>query len=274
MRFLFPLALVCHYLAVSAQHHQWMPAGADAAGRGFTALTQASVFAANNNPALLAQVDHAEVGGYVTRSFLVAGLDRAVLAATLPVENGGFGLTASYFGYSAYNEQQVRLGYGRKLAETFSVGVTFTYLGTGLQEYGSTSGVTMEAGLLYKVSEKVLLGAHVFNPLSVRMGDLEEPVPALLQTGIRYASSDKVRLYAEISQQIGSPLQLRGGIEYAPDSWLLLQAGTTTQPVQFTAGMSIRRPPWQVHIAYAWHQLLGNTPLFHFSYQLSKNKRP
>ncbi len=249
MRFFLSLVLVCLYVSAMPQHHTWQPAGADAAGRGFTALTQASVFAANNNPALLAQIDHAEVGGYVTRSFLLAGLDRAVLAATLPVDNAGFGLTASYFGYSAYNEQQMRLGYGRRLAETFSVGVAFTYLGTGLQEYGSASGVTMEAGLLYKVSDKVLLAAHVFNPLSVRMGDLEEPVPALLQTGIRYASSDSVRLYAEVCQQLGQPLQLRGGIEYEPDSWLLLQAGTTTQPVQFTAGMGIRRSPWQIHIA-------------------------
>lgn len=249
-----------------AQNHDPLPAGAASAALGFTSLTDRSAFAAFHNPAAMAFAEHTMAAAYLHRQFMVEGLDRGVVAAVMPTKAGSFGLSGSFFGFSAYNESNISLGYGRLLAEDFSIGVQFHWLHTGLAEYGQASAFTASAGILYQAGPRMQLGAYVFNVAQANMGsELMEPIPSVIRLGGSFTTSDKVTLLLEAVKDFRHPIEMRGGIEYKPIDWWHLRAGITTLPVMMTFGTGIVKGPVSIDFAYGFHQLLGSSP--HFSLQ-------
>lgn len=270
-RIFFLLVLFLPLLSVG-QNHEPVTLGAGNAGKGFTRLSTLNAFAPANNQAAMAFMEHAEVGVFGQRAFLVEGVDFASFSGVLPTDAGSFGLSASYFGFEAYNEQQFRLAYGRKLARNFSIGASFDMLSTRMAEYGNFTTFTVELSMLYAISDDLWLSAHTFNPMQVELVEGENPVPTTMSLGLRYASTATVRMFLEAQQEWDSGLSIRGGIEYEPLEWLILRAGTMTQPVQFTFGLGIQIDPLWMDLAYAYHPLLGSTPMLSLRYTFAKDK--
>lgn len=269
LRYIWILLCLWAY-SLSAQHHESMVAGADANALGQTALTRTNAFSTLHNQGALAFTDQLHLGVFAQRSFLVEGLDQAVISGVLPTKAGTFGLALSYFGYELYSEQQYRVAYGRKLARNFGIGIGFTGLRTQMAEYGSAMAATFEVGLFYELSEAVTLTAHTFNPPQVALGAAETPLPSTLSLGMRYISTETVHLYLEAEKNWAQPLAFRGGIEYFPAEKLVIRAGTMTQPVQFTFGLGIKTHPIWVDLAYAYHPVLGSTPMLSLQFVSKK----
>lgn len=245
-------------------------AGARWAGMGHTGVAASDLLGSASNQAGLAFMEQSAAGLSTQRSFFVDGVDRHVATAALVTNSGTFALQARYFGYTAYNEQIIGLAYARKLSKYFSIGVQFDYLGLKISEYGSTNAFTVEAGLQYQLNKELRIGAHVYNPIQVTIGELEEPVPSIFSLGLNYQPSDKVVIALEGEKDFNYPLNIKGGIEYAFSDWFWLRLGTTTQPVLFTSGVGFKFNQLHIDIATSIHSYLGVTPMASLHYQFGQ----
>lgn len=270
--FLMAIAVGLFSLPLSAQNHEWTPIGGASAGSGYTGITRADAFSINNNPAALPYVKGTTVGGFAQRSFFVEGLDLLYVAAAIPTQIGAFGVGVSHFGFDAYQQRTAHLGYGQQLAPNFSIGISLDYLNTGMAAYGQYQSATFGAGIRYKMSKKVILGAHVFNPIQVRMMAESAPVPTTMRLGLAFRSSETLTMYLETAKEWEQPIGFSAGLQYHPEEWIILRAGTTTQPVQFTVGAGIVWQELVFDLSYAYHTLLGATPAVGISYVFGQKK--
>lgn len=262
------LALLCSAQFLLAQHHEPLVAGGVSNSLGQNKLTLTDAFATIHNQGAIPFVKTLQVGAFARRSFAVEGIDDVTLSAVLPFHNSGIGISANHFGYSAYSEQQIRVGYGRLLARNFGLGIGFTALRTQMAEYGAAMAVTVEMGLYYRMTDKLTLAAHTFNPSSASLSQNLPTIPTVLGIGFSYQSTDLVCLFGEVVKSKYQPLQLKGGIAYNLHERIQIRAGTLTQPVQFTFGIGYAIAPLTVDVAYAYHPVLGATPMI--SMQLSR----
>ena len=83
----------------------------------------------------------------VKEDFYLNELNNYTAAIGLPTHSGNFGLKASYYGFSDYNETQIGLAYARKLGNKVDIGAQFNYNGIRIAGYGNASAISFEIGL-------------------------------------------------------------------------------------------------------------------------------
>lgn len=238
--------------------NQWQGARSAALGNANAATIDG--FSQLNNQAAAAFVDHYTVGVYGNRAFMVEGINNLSLSAVAPTGLGNFGLAIGYFGYSAYNEQKIGIGYSRQLSPGFSIGVQFDYLSSFISEYGTTATYTVEAGLFYKITDELAAGAHVFNPVLAGFAESADPLPTMMKLGLHYNSTGKVRFLVEAEKDLVQPVNFKAGVEYRPAEEISLRIGTSTNPVLLSIGAGFRWNNLLLDVASSYHPQLGITP--------------
>src|SRR5258706_4605203 len=171
-------------------------------GFGAYSLNHVDVFSFTSNQASLAQIKNAAAGVYGERRFMLNELNNYNAAVGLPTRSGNFGLQAGYSGFNACNETQIGLAYARKLGNSVDVGVQFNYSGIGIAGYGNTSAISVEAGTVIHISEKLHSGFHINNPVGGKFGKArEEKLPSLYTAGFGYDASEKFFISAEVVKE-------------------------------------------------------------------------
>lgn len=255
-----------------AQNGTPQNAGARGAALGNASVTFDDINSAFSNQAGLAFIDGISFTAYGERRFLTEGLNSYLFAAAVPYDKiGTFGVAINYFGFKDYNEQKIGLSYARKLAKNFSLGVQLDYLGTRIPNYGSAHAVTVEIGILAKLSEKVSLGAHAYNPVNAKVGP-QDRLPTIFNLGVGYKASKKVLLNVQLEKDIYNfPLVARLGLEYRPSKALYLRAGVAaSQFAQASFGLGVNVESLRIDFATSYHQILGFTPAVSLSYTIVK----
>jgi hypothetical protein len=253
---------------LKAQNGTPQNAGARGAAMGNASVTFSDINSAFSNQAGLAFLEGLSFTAYGERRFLAEGLNSYLFAAAFPdAKIGTFGLSVNYFGFKDYNEQKIGLAYARKLAKNFSLGVQLDYLGTRIPNYGAAHSVTVEIGLLAKLSEKFSLGAHIYNPTHSKVG-AQERLPSLVNIGLAYSPSKKVTLTGQLEKDIyDHPFAGRVGVEYRPVEALSLRAGiVASEAAQASFGIGVLVQSLRIDFATSYHQILGFTPSVSLSY--------
>jgi hypothetical protein len=259
---------------LTAQNGTPQNAGARGAAMGNASVVFDDINAAFSNQAGIAFLEGISFSGYAERRFLAEGLNSYLFAAALPYEKiGSFGLAVNYFGFSDYNEQKIGLAYARKLAKNFSLGVQLDYLGTRIPNYGAAHSVTVEIGILAKLSDKVSLGAHAYNPVNSKVGP-QDRLPTIFSLGLGYQPSKKVLLTGQLEKDIyNHPFLGRVGLEYRPADALYIRAGVVAaQFAQASFGIGVNVQSLKIDFSTAYHQVLGFTPSVSLSYTINKPK--
>lgn len=267
---IFALFILIPISLLLSQAHDNLETGARSAGLGLCNTTFTDIFSAHHNQAGLGFLEKSGVAVYASNRYFVEGVNLFAGVAALSTSSGTFGLDLSYYGFEAYNETKIGLGYGRKLAEKFSVGIQLDYFSTRINEYGSASTFSVEMGLLYFINEEVRVGAHYFNPFQSRIGEINESVPSNLKLGISIDPSERVTLMVDAKMDLRQDISIRGGIEYKPSEWIHIRGGFSTAPIQYTIGTGIQFDGFRMDFASSIHQQLGISPHFGLIYQFSK----
>ncbi len=236
--------------------------GARAGALSNASVTLSDVFSTTNNQAGLGFLRQYSIGIYSDRRFVNASINNFNLAVAVPVKRTGtFGLSATYFGYKAYNETKIGLSYARQFGGKVSFGVQFDYLRTAILENGSRNFFTFELGLIYRPLKVLSLGAHLYNPIPYKVEkEYGERLPTIVKFGIGYEPSPKVLLLAEYEQDIYYKPQFKAGIEYRPIKYLDIRAGVHTTPFSASLGVGVNVKGVNIDLASAWHPVVGFTP--------------
>ncbi|NQY10262.1 MAG: hypothetical protein HRT71_12215 [Flavobacteriales bacterium] len=223
----------------------------------------------NNNQAGLALINHKTIGLTVNNKFLISKLNNTSLGIALPTNSGTFGFSASFFGYSLYNENKFSVGFGKKLSKKISSGIQLNYFSAhSASENSRRMTLVGEAGFLFRISNKLIIGTHLFNPTyNSKSNNTKLALPTVLRIGFNYNFSEKVFSYLEVEKNIESKNRFKSGLTYQPNNVIRLSAGISTNPTLIAFGFGIAKEHLQFDISFMQHQVLGTSPQFSMQYE-------
>lgn len=269
MKHLFLAAFIGLSIAVSATDNP--PLGARSQGMaGCGTALHNDVWGVQNNIASLADLESFSAGIFYESRFMMSELGMKAFAAGMPMKFGTFGLNVSSFGYSQYGEMKAGLGYSKKLGERFSMGVQLDYFNTRIGEnYGSSSAVGGEIGILAEPVKNLTVGLHLFNPTRSKLnGNLTERIPTIMRFGLSYKFSDQVFVIAEAEKDVDYKTTFRGGLEYRPLPAFYIRAGAASNPGLVAMGFGVVMKKFRLDIASSFHSQLGFSPSVGLQYGL------
>lgn len=200
------------------------------------------------------------------RRYNLEELTQVSIAAMKTFKIGTFGLVASSFGFSEYNEQKFGLAYARPLSNKISIGGQMDMLRYNIDQIGSKNTFSFEVGLLTQINAQLTLGAHIFSPIHVNINDTDV-VSTRFRLGLKYMPSNKVFLLAETDKSIAKDIELKFGIGYDPIKVLRLMAGFNTRLSSFHFGASLTfQETYKIKTAIGSSHVLGNTPAISLQY--------
>lgn len=259
-----------------------LPAGGRSSGLGNASVALSDFWSIQNNQAGLGSLQSIAASFYYQNRFLVSELGSGAFGLVLPTQSGVFGLSYRNFGYSQYQETKIGLAYGRQFGERFSAGLQIDYLGNKLySEYGQAGLLTFEIGLQHKISEKVIIGVHAFNPISANLSDEpEERTPSIIRLGAAWSVSDELLLVLETEKNVNYKPSIRAGLEYEVAEKIYTRLGYASVPAltgaenlsvasQYSFGFGLNHGPLDIDFAAQVHQTLGWSPAISMTYRFS-----
>jgi hypothetical protein len=239
------------------------PAGARSLGLSHASVSFADVWGTFHNQAGIAGLKGISAGFFYESRFGVDLLSLSAGAVVLPVGEGAFGLSFFQFGSGVFKENKYALAYARQFSEKWSAGIQLDYLTQNFPENARGKGFpTFEGGILFQPSEKLHLGAHVFNPVK---GGIEAPagkveMPVIFRAGGHYRFSEMVLVAFEAEKDNQNPALLKSGIEFLPVENLALRVGVSGKPFKYTAGVGYKTGKISADLGFSYHGNLGITP--------------
>jgi hypothetical protein len=259
------------------------PIGGRSAGLANTSVTLTDFWSVHNNQAGLGSIIHPAAGVYYENRFLVQEMSLKAVALLLPTKSGTFGINYNSFGFTSYNEMKAGLAYGKKFGKHFSAGVQLDYLRKHIAEnYGNQDAFTFEVGIQAQLTEQFSLGAHVFNPIGVKIqSETNDRVPSVFKLGILYSISEKLLIAVETEKNSEFKPLIRGGIEYNITDRTAARIGYSTMPstsgsdsfsiasvYSFGFGLNLKRIV--LDLSSSWHQTLGWSPMVSVIFNFGK----
>jgi len=227
------------------------------------------------NPAGIAGLKQMEAGAFVERRFLLQQLNYATVAFATPFKHGKHfaGFDAGGFGFGGYSESRIGLTYATTLFERLSIGAKINYTRFAIPDYGAKSALFADVGINCILSKHISVGFSISNATrSELLRDLDEKIPTTIDAGLAYQLSDKVLIVADVEKQVNFPVSFRGGVEYAVAKFLRVRAGASTQPVTLNAGFGVNVKALNIDFANTFHQYLGYTPSLSLGYKFGKTE--
>lgn len=239
------------------------PSGARALALSNAVVSIPDVWGTFHNQATLATLNTFSAGVFFESRFMVDEFSHTAGTFVLPAKPGTFGISFSQFGKGTFKEHQFGLAYARLFGKKLAAAVQFDYFSARFPENESARGfATFEAGALFRASEQISLGAHLFNPVqaAIKTGSGLQKMPAVVRFGGHYQFPEMVLVALEAEQQINGPLLVKSGIEFMPVKNLALRFGVSGKPVNYTAGIGYRTGKIITDIGFGYHGNLGVTP--------------
>lgn len=242
--------------------------GAYAAGLGGISTVVESPHAVLNNLAASLGNRHAAYYLSSARRFNLSELTSVSFGAAIPsFSSGMFGLQLSSYGFDAYRERYLGVGYAQKLIDKLAISGRLGMEMLDLGEYGQTNTIVYQVGLYGAISPELQYGVTIANPEPQEIIE-SDAVVSLLRFGLAYEVSDKVKTFAEVEKSLAETLSVRFGINYAIHPLLSLRTGYSTSPGQHSFGFSYRiLKELNLDMAMLYDPILGITPVISISWQ-------
>ena len=247
----------------------WLPMGSRSHALGNASVAIDDIWAYHHNPANLVSVKKLGLGLSYENRFLLKELQSQGFVVALPLKAGVISFGLQSFGFKNFRTNRLGLGYSMKLADFLSCGVQLNYHQVRLTDaYGRKDALTAELGLKANITDNWKVAFSVFNLTRTKISEFgEDRLSTLMRLGTQYTFSEKVMLVAELEKNIEFPVRFKTGIEYSPIRKLFLRGGFATQPIEISAGLGYRfKEQFQLDIGSAYHQILGWSPNFSFTY--------
>lgn len=235
--------------------------GGRAAAMGGTAVCEQSIWALHNNPAGLATLQGWHGGLYYENQWLLK--ETAFKSGGLAKNIAGigcFGLSVCQYGWSQFSENLFSIAYARDFGPYLQMGLRADWIWLHLGEaYPDRNIPGFELGVQSQVTEKLRLGASLFNPLNSQLKTLnEDALPIVMVMGLSYQFTEDFIGQLEVekdSQRAG--VRIGGGLEYMLFERFSFRAGAQHNPniLSFGVGYWVRKI--QVDVAAQLHQELG-----------------
>lgn len=237
------------------------PLGGRAAAMGGSSVASQGLWALQNNPAGMANLERISLGLYYENRWMLPETAYKCGAFALPTKFGCLGLSFNQFGSWKYNENKFGLAYAKDFGRYLQIGMQLDYLMLKIgNDYGTFNAFTFELGLQSQVTDKLTLGTYIFNPVNFSFEQTlnHEKLPIVMRFGLAYKFTKDFIGQCEIEKNTEKEgVSLRGGLEYEAFKQFYIRAGVQTNPgiLSFGLGYTIRFA--QINVAAQLHNELG-----------------
>lgn len=222
-----------------------------------------------SNPAGLATLTVPELNVSAFRPFGLKELQTGSLAFGLSAGESAYGFGATYSGQKPYSETQFVFGYARRVTEFLNAGASLNFHQVSIENYGSASVFSLDAGILVRPFKGIQAGISVFNLGRSSIGKSNEPLPSGWRTGVSAWIEQRLLISGEWYQQAGYQPDFRFGLEFPVHDYVTLRTGLSTAPSQVTLGTGFTISGFGFDYAFKNHPDLGVSHQFSVVYSFS-----
>lgn len=242
--------------------------GARTAALGFSSVSLSDRWSAFNNQGGLAFLKETSAGIYHENRYLVKELGLSAVCFNMPFQEGMMALSVSYLGFDAWNESRFGLAYARTFGDKFAIGAQLDYgLIKQAENYNTLDFITFEIGMIVRLSDKLMLGVHTYNPINAGVSEYtNEKNPATFRLGTSYKASGKFLFICEVEKSTDAHPLLKAGIEYEIFPLVHLRTGVASNPALWSFGAGFGLGKFTIDISTSNHYLLGFSPQASLSY--------
>lgn len=239
-----------------------------------TSVADTENWTAFANPANIGYVDQINLGFQYENRFLLSELSTKSLQFAVPTSIVNTAFSASYFGFSLYNEILLGLGFSRNFSNKFSLGVQFNYLTayfrTPNRYYGS---FFPQLGLNYALSTNFHIGFSAYNPFQsvIKSEYSNQALPSIFSLGGAYNFSPELVFRFQADKEISSDYRFAAGAEYEMLNFLTVKGGIYHNGYLVPCfGFKFNLGTFSFHLNAELHPLLGLVSLASVQYSFKK----
>lgn len=235
--------------------------GARFAAMGGCSVSLTGLWSVLNNQAGLSQIDNTKIGINYESKFMLSELSNKSIAIVTPLKYGVIGLSYNHFGFNLFNTQRVGLSFSRSFGNKLHTGLQLDYQRTGFGNgYGNSGLITFEIGIQANISDNVILGLWVFNPVRSKIHGTNEYLITILRFGICWYLSEYMLVTTEIEKNTDvDKFILKCGAEYNINKRYFIRAGVSSTHNIFSFGIGITIKKFTIDLSASYNNFLGFT---------------
>ena len=246
-----------------------------------TAVANASVadsrhWSAFSNPSGIAFTSAMNFGFQYENRYFLSELSTKSIDFVLPSRLISTGISASYSGYSLYNEIMLGIGFSRNFSDKFSLGVQLDYFAAYFAASDKYYGAFFpQIGLNASLTPDFHLGFSTFNPFQsiIKSVDTSKRIPSVFSLGVEYYLSPELNFKAQVDKEISSSFRTALGAEYSLLNFLTVKAGAYHIDYLVPCfGFSTDFASFSFNLNTELHPLLGLVSMASVRYFFKKNK--
>lgn len=268
-KFLFVCCLASY--ALYSQISPVVPSSVSVAGTSVSDIKSLNLF---GNPANVGFVSDIEFEFQYENRYLLSELSTKSLGFILPSKFVNTSFSASYFGYSYYNELLMGVGFSKEFSDKFSMGVQFDYMTTYFASSNKYHGALFpQIGLNVKLTPYLHLGFTSFNPFQthIKTEYNVKRIPSIFSLGSEYYFSPELVVRAQLDKEISSNYKLATGFEYTMLDFLTIKMGAYhTDYLVPCLGFKSDFGSFTFHLNGELHPLLGMVTMASIKYSFKK----
>ncbi len=237
-----------------------------AMGSAGTALQD--VWSLQHNQAGMAHLSRPVFALAYQRHFSDQELSTQKAVFVLPFNNHVLGIGFQRYGIKEYLEQTTSIAYSKNFSGVLSLSIAVKHYQISVAKYGSEKLISVDAGMQFRVNEKLWIASHISNPAKLSFNDVEgSNFPIALSLGASYIFSDKVLMISDIQKDLNSGIDTKIGIEYKLINWFALRGGLSANPFKQYGGFGLNYQRFALDVAMSSQLQLGYSPNLAFSYE-------
>lgn len=220
------------------------------------------------NPAGIAGLDAITAALDYTKYLFASELSRQAFALSIPFNHHSIGLGFDRYGITEYSEIKANTAVVRQFGKQLAIGLKGNYHQLKISNYGAAVAFSVDVGLCYGISEKLVAGLYISNPAqqSYKNKAMSNSIATSVQLGASYVLSDKILIAANVSKVLKAPIDVAIGLDYKLLPLLSLRGGLTTKPFKQYAGFGLNYKRMMLDMAVESDPYLGYSPQITLGY--------
>ena len=195
-------------------------------------------------------------------------LSNQSLKFVMPLKKYEVGVNFLRYGISEYNEITTGISIAKNFGDQFSIGLRTNYHQLKIQNYGSTSGFSIDVGIMYHINNELTFGFNINNPSREAYINtkLLIKIPSIINVGAAYQASNKVLFAINLSRKFNETNDAGIGLDYQIIEFLSLRGGITIKPFKQYGGIGIDYKKFKLDLALESDPYLGYSSQIGFAY--------
>lgn len=246
--------------------------GAQNTGMAGAGITLPIVWAVNYNVATIAQINTPIISVNHNNRYMLKQLSENNMAAVFPTQKGVFGLYASRFGYTNFNENYFNIAYAKKLSNKIFVGIGVSYYIA--YNAAITDKISVPLPLIsvqYQHFSKLQVALSATNPINNYLSLLKKHTANYL-LGVNYTISDNIIVLGSIFINSNQRAVYVTGAQMPINSKFFIRSGIAISASMFSDferfcfGIGYKFKSIHTDMAFLNHPQLGYSPSISISY--------